>query len=101
MSESKHNAGRLSVEHCTGEQGLDLCLVDRLPDREYPVAIGFCYEGEGDEEIAVQQANARRLAACWNACEGIADVSSVKGLLAAGKLLVEMVRENFTIEGDR
>jgi hypothetical protein len=70
MSEAKHTPGKLRIDDYARETILSV-------DDGRPV-MSTCYGPS-----LVGRANAVRLVACWNVCEGIADPSAVPALLAA------------------
>jgi len=88
MNKSKHTPGKLFVRGAQvpvgpNEEG------DRLlhtEDKQH-IAESFQYRNHEHTDAATAIANAERLAACWNACEGI-NPEAVKDLLEACRALV-------------
>jgi hypothetical protein len=61
----KHTPGPYSVEYCTSEAGLDICLDYKIEGREYPILIATCFaDEEKDDPVSKSRAaaNARLFA---------------------------------------
>lgn len=92
---SAHAPGRLSVTHNNWEASTLYC--------EGGVVARVLIESDVDEHTqqhleSVKEDNARRLAACWNACEGIGTESLERSCLLSGMnqkiLQLEVQRDN-------
>ena len=75
MSEAKHTKGTVIAKDCKVSlpDGMVLAVAQIIPSRVRDL------DAEIDEAIT----NARRLAACWNACDGMSDEQVSHGLVSA------------------
>ena len=66
---AKHTPGKMIVDRGNLQIGTTIVAGAELPG---PTSVGASADVRSYEDAkAVRDANARRLAACWNACEGI------------------------------
>lgn len=91
MSESKHTPGPWEVNHVKGTKSecgqLTVDQAGKLTDAICDVhgeLTGLDFERPESEQLA----NAERIVACVNACEGLADPTAVPDLLAACQAVV-------------
>jgi len=80
---ANHTEGLLEVDAVHGEAMHELCLADPPEHAGNPVVIASFNDGEHLPISSKEaEANAKRAAACWNACDGIATKALKGGIIA-------------------
>lgn len=93
----EHTKGRLTVDAVCSENLVDLILAKSRPGNGNPELIATCWDDANEPELtplafpissAEAAANARRLAAAWNLCEG-APTDALEKISDVGRLILE------------
>ena len=88
---SKHTPGPWAVDAVFGEALHEIVLDYDVPKQGSPIVIANMHGDRDDKFLSsvVAEHNARRICACVNACEGIANPEGFKELIEAARNLAD------------
>lgn len=95
MSEAKHTQGK-AIPAVSSISQIGSCYAVGMQDTKVVIAITGKFD-KPDSDIT--EANARRIAACWNACEGI-DTGMLENITTLGDTLASRFRMRDKVERD-
>lgn len=95
MSEAKHTQGK-AIPAVSSVSQIGPCYAVGMQDTKVAIAITGKFD-KPDSDIS--EANARRIAACWNACEGI-DTGMLENITTLGDTLACRFRMRDKVERD-
>lgn len=95
MSEAKHTQGK-AIPAVSSVSQIGPCYAVGMQDTKVVIAITGKFD-KPDSDIS--EANARRIAACWNACEGL-DTGLLKNITTLGDTLASRFRMRDKVERD-
>ncbi len=95
MSEAKHTQGK-TIPAVSSVSQIGPCYAVGMQDTKVAIAITGKFD-KPDSDIS--EANARRIAACWNACEGI-DTGMLENITTLGDTLASRFRMRDKVERD-
>lgn len=95
MSEAKHTQGK-AIPAVSSVSQIGPCYAVGMQDTKVVIAITGKFD-KPDSDIS--EANARRIAACWNACEGI-DTGMLENITTLGDTLASRFMMRDKVERD-
>lgn len=95
MSEAKHTQGK-AIPAVASVSQIGSCYAVGMQDTKVTIAITGKF-GKPDSDIS--EANAHRIAACWNACEGI-DTGMLENITTLGDTLASRFMMRDKVERD-